>query len=198
MSCFSIRASCALLIGLEYILFDVVVCCLSIAQHASVWEQELLICPAGSALQSDRAEVQVEVECNLIKRSLILSSWTCWSLGIYWRNWPLPDCYARSCWFFRLRCSDLTKANPDDQVVVDGVPIGGRTGPSIEFIVAGCLMTAWNVFDESLRPRWNSKSVIVVRRSSYSWVVCSRSLPSTAMNDSVLDSNWMPVRNFSS
>jgi hypothetical protein len=77
MSCCSIQASRALLIELEYILFDVVVCCLSIAQRAPVWEHELLICPVGLALQSDRAEVQVEVECDLIKRSLILSSWTC-------------------------------------------------------------------------------------------------------------------------
>jgi hypothetical protein len=32
------------------------------------------ICPAGSALWSDRAEVQTEVECDLMKRSRILSS----------------------------------------------------------------------------------------------------------------------------
>jgi hypothetical protein len=34
------------------------------------------------------------------------------------------------------------RANPDDRVVVDGVPIGGRAGPSIEFVVAGCLTAA--------------------------------------------------------
>jgi hypothetical protein len=33
-----------------------------------------LICPAGSTLQSDRAKVQAEVECDLMKRSHILLS----------------------------------------------------------------------------------------------------------------------------
>jgi hypothetical protein len=30
----------------------------------------------------------------------------------------------------------------DDQVVIDGVPIGGHVGPSIGFVIAGCLTTA--------------------------------------------------------
>jgi hypothetical protein len=34
------------------------------------------------------------------------------------------------------------RANPDDQVVIDGVPIDGRAGPSIGFIVAACLTAA--------------------------------------------------------
>jgi hypothetical protein len=34
------------------------------------------------------------------------------------------------------------RANPDDRVVIDGVLIGDRAGPSIEFVVADCLMTA--------------------------------------------------------
>jgi hypothetical protein len=29
------------------------------------------------------------------------------------------------------------RANPDDQVVIDEVPIGGRVGPSIGSVVAG-------------------------------------------------------------
>jgi hypothetical protein len=32
------------------------------------------ICPTGSALRLNRAEVQAEVECDLMKRSHILSS----------------------------------------------------------------------------------------------------------------------------
>jgi hypothetical protein len=32
------------------------------------------ICPAGSATRSNRAEVRVEVECDLMKRSGTLSS----------------------------------------------------------------------------------------------------------------------------
>jgi hypothetical protein len=34
------------------------------------------ICLIGSAMRSDRAKVQAEVECDLMKRSHILSSWT--------------------------------------------------------------------------------------------------------------------------
>jgi Fe-S-cluster-containing hydrogenase component 2 len=33
-----------------------------------------LMCPAGSALRSDRAEVRAEVKCDLMKRSHILLS----------------------------------------------------------------------------------------------------------------------------
>jgi hypothetical protein len=58
------------------------------------------------------------------------------------------------------------RANPDNQVVVDGVPIGGRAGPSIKFVIAGCLTAALNVIAEFLRPRWNLKPMIIVRRSS--------------------------------
>jgi hypothetical protein len=36
----------------------------------------------------------------------------------------------------------LLRANPDDRVVVDGVLISGRAGPSIRFFVAGGLTTA--------------------------------------------------------
>jgi hypothetical protein len=34
------------------------------------------------------------------------------------------------------------RANPEDRVVVDGVPIDGRVRPSIESVIAGCLATA--------------------------------------------------------
>jgi hypothetical protein len=34
------------------------------------------ICLVGSAMQSDRAKVQAELECDLMKRSHILSLWT--------------------------------------------------------------------------------------------------------------------------
>jgi hypothetical protein len=45
------------------------------------------------------------------------------------------------------------RANLDDWVVVDGVPIGSRAGPSIRFIVASYLTTVGNVVTEFLRPR---------------------------------------------
>jgi hypothetical protein len=34
------------------------------------------------------------------------------------------------------------RANPNDRVVIDEVPIGGRVGPSIGSVVAGCLTAA--------------------------------------------------------
>jgi hypothetical protein len=34
------------------------------------------------------------------------------------------------------------RANPDDRVVVDEVPIGGCVGPTIESVIAGCLTAA--------------------------------------------------------
>jgi hypothetical protein len=67
------------------------------------------------------------------------------------------------------------RANPEDRVVVDGVSISGRVGPSIGSVVAGCLTTAWNVIAEFLRLRGNSKPIIVVRRAFCSWAGCSRS-----------------------
>jgi hypothetical protein len=30
------------------------------------------------------------------------------------------------------------KANPDDRVVIDEIPIGGRVKPSIESAISGC------------------------------------------------------------
>jgi hypothetical protein len=33
------------------------------------------------------------------------------------------------------------RANPDDRVVVDEVPIGGRVEPSIGYVITGCLTT---------------------------------------------------------
>jgi hypothetical protein len=43
-------------------------------------------------------------------------------------------------WGFAVQIS--LKANPDDRVLVDGIPIGGRAGPSIRFVVVDCLTTA--------------------------------------------------------
>jgi hypothetical protein len=34
------------------------------------------------------------------------------------------------------------RANPDDQVVIDGVLVVGRAGLSIGFVIVGCLTTA--------------------------------------------------------
>jgi hypothetical protein len=57
-------------------------------------------------------------------------------------------------------------ANTDGRVVINGVPIGARAGLSIRFVVACCLTIASNVVSEFLRPRWNSKLMVIVRRSS--------------------------------
>jgi hypothetical protein len=34
------------------------------------------------------------------------------------------------------------RANPDDRVVIDEVPIGGRVRPSVGSVIAGCLTVA--------------------------------------------------------
>jgi hypothetical protein len=34
------------------------------------------------------------------------------------------------------------RANPKDRAVIDGVPIGGRAGLLIEFVIVGCLTAA--------------------------------------------------------
>jgi hypothetical protein len=43
------------------------------------------------------------------------------------------------------------RANPDDRIVIDEVPIGGRIGPSIKFFVAsfsdGCLKRGHRVLE---------------------------------------------------
>jgi hypothetical protein len=66
------------------------------------------------------------------------------------------------------------RANLNDQVVIDEVPIGGRVGPSIGSIVAGCLTATWNMVAEFWMLRGNSKPIVVVRLASYSCVGCSR------------------------
>jgi hypothetical protein len=73
------------------------------------------------------------------------------------------------------------RANPEDWVVVDGVPIGGHVGPSISSVVAGWLTVAWNVVAEFLRLRGNSKPIIIVHHTSYSWAECSRSSSCTTL-----------------
>jgi hypothetical protein len=57
-------------------------------------------------------------------------------------------------------------ANTDGRVVINGVPIGAHAGLSIIFVVASCLTIASNVVSEFLRPRWNSKLMVIMRRSS--------------------------------
>jgi hypothetical protein len=73
------------------------------------------------------------------------------------------------------------RANPDDQVVVDEVPIGGRVGPSIRFFVAsfsnGCLKHCRRVLDSGAQDHRRAPlflllsrvlKIIIMRRSSYS------------------------------
>jgi hypothetical protein len=73
------------------------------------------------------------------------------------------------------------RANPDDQIVVNEEPISGRVGPSIGSVVAGCLTAGWYVVAEFLRLWGNLKPIIVVRRASCSWAVCSRSSSCTTL-----------------
>jgi hypothetical protein len=74
------------------------------------------------------------------------------------------------------------RANPDDRVVVDEVPIGGRVGPSIRFFIAcfsdGCLKRGRRVHESGAQDcrraplflllSWVLK-IIVVRRYFYSY-----------------------------
>jgi hypothetical protein len=73
------------------------------------------------------------------------------------------------------------RANPDDQVVVDEVPIGGRVGPSIRFFIIsfsdGRLKRGRRVLESGAQDRrraplflllsWVLK-IVVVHHSSYS------------------------------
>jgi hypothetical protein len=89
------------------------------------------------------------------------------------------------------------RANPDDRVIINEVLIGSHARPSIGFVIAGCLTIALNVVAEFLRPRWNSKSMVIMRHSYCFWAGCSRSSASSTMNDIVLNRNRKFIRNFS-
>jgi hypothetical protein len=192
MSYCPIRASRGLLIGLEYILSEVVVRCLSIAQCAPVLEREPWFVP------------------QVRPYDLIVLRWS----ATWWRGAAYYHCKPVDHWVlvggidrFLIAASDHVdslgfvvrislRANPNDWVVVDGVLIYGRAGPSIGFVVAVCPTAAWNVVAELLRPRGNSKSIVVVRRSSCFWVGCSRLSSSLVVNNSVSNRNYVPVENF--
>jgi hypothetical protein len=129
----------------------------------------------------------------------------CWILarGIDCFLIATPDHVDSSCFIVWISL----RANLDDRIVIDGVSIVGHPRLSIGFVVASRLTAAWKVVAEFLRPRGNSKSIVVVRRSSSSWVGCSRSSScswagcsrsssSSAVNDSVPNRNHTSVRNF--
>jgi hypothetical protein len=72
------------------------------------------------------------------------------------------------------------RANPDDRVVVDEVPIGGHVGPSIRFFIAsfydGRLKRGRRVFESDAQDRRRAPlflllsrvlKIIVVHNSSY-------------------------------
>jgi hypothetical protein len=195
MSCCTIQASRALLIGHEYVISEVVVHCLSIAQRAPIleWEPRFipLVRPCG----------------RTVLKSKMRWSVTWWREATFYRcrpvdRWVLTGGiepfliatlnHANSLGFI-VRISP--RANPKDWVVIDGVPIGSRNGLSIRFIIAGYLMTAWNVVTKFLRPRWNLKLIVIMHRSSCSWVGCSRLSSSPATNGSVLNMNYVPAEN---
>jgi hypothetical protein len=73
------------------------------------------------------------------------------------------------------------RANLNDRVVVDEVPIGGRVRPSIGSIIAGSLTSAQNMIAEFLRLWGNSKPIIVMRHAYCSWARCSRSSSCTTL-----------------
>jgi hypothetical protein len=156
MSCCSVRASCALLIGLEYILSEVVVRCLSVAQHVQIWEWEPQsvpqVHPYGRTLLKSELKwsatwwrLAIFCHCGPVDRWVLSGGIACFSIA-------MPD--HADFLSFVVRIS--LRANLNDRVVIDGVLIGGRIGPSIRYVVAGCLIAAWNVVAKFLRRRGNS------------------------------------------
>jgi hypothetical protein len=77
------------------------------------------------------------------------------------------------------------RVNPDDRVVIDEVPIGGRVGPSIRFFVAsfsdGRLKRGHRVLESGSQGRRRAPlflllsqvlKIVVMRHSSYSDCRC--------------------------
>jgi hypothetical protein len=132
MSCCPVRACRALLIEHKYVLFEATVCCLSIAQCALILKREprfvLYARPCGRTVLKFRLRWSAT---GGIDRWVLAG-------GIDLFPIVAPD-HADSLGFV-VRIS--LRANPDDRVVIDGVPIGGRARPLIGFIVAGCLTVA--------------------------------------------------------
>jgi hypothetical protein len=114
---------------------------------------------------------------------------TTWWRGVRFYHRRSIDCWvlARGVDRFSIAYSSgfiiriSVRANPDDWVVIDEVPIDGHVRPSIGSVVPGCLIAAWNVVAEFLRFWGNSKPIVVVRRAFCSWVMCSRSLSCTTL-----------------
>jgi hypothetical protein len=86
------------------------------------------------------------------------------------------------------------RANPDDRIVVDEVPIDGRVGPSIRFFIAsfsyGRLKRGHRVLESGAQDRHRAPlflllsrvlKIVVTHHSSYCWVGCSRSSSCTAL-----------------
>jgi hypothetical protein len=192
-----IQACRALLIGYGYVLFEAVVCCLLITQHTPVLEWERWFVP--QARPYGRTVLKFGLRCS--------ATW--WRGAVFYHR-RLADhgVFAEGIDCCPIATSDHAnssdfvawislRVNPDDRVVIDGVLISGRAGPLIGFVVADCLTTAWNVVAKFLRPWWNSKPMVVVRRSSYSWAGRSRTLSFFTVNGSIPNRNHMSVRNFS-
>jgi hypothetical protein len=180
------RASHALLIGLEYILSEVVVCCLSIAQRAPVWERESRSVPQVRPYGRTVMKSGLRWSATWLKEAAFCYRWPIghWVLAAGIDRFPItmPD-HADSSGFV-VRISP--RGNPDERVVVDGVPISGHTGPLIGSVTTGCLITVWNVIAEFLRRRGNSKPIVIMGHSSCSWVERSRSSYSSIMNDNII------------
>jgi hypothetical protein len=196
MSCCPIRACRDLLVGHEYVLFEAVVRWL-ITQRTPVLKREPWFVPHARPYGQT-----------------VLKSELRWSVT-WWRGVAFYYCRPADRWVLAGgidRCPIATpdhadslgfvawislRANTDDRIVINGVPISGRVRPSIEFVVAGCLTTAWNMVTEFLRYLWNSKLIVVMRRSSCSWAGRSRLSSFSTVNGSIPNSNRMSIRNFS-
>jgi hypothetical protein len=129
MSCCPVRSSRVLLIGPGCILFEVVVRCLSITPCAPVLEQEPRFVP--QAQPCGRIMLKFGLRWSAtegIDRCVL-------ARGI--DHFPITTSDHADSSGFVVRIS--LRANLNDRVVVDGVPIDGRIGPSIGFVVPDCL-----------------------------------------------------------
>jgi hypothetical protein len=140
--------------------------CLLITQHTSVLEREPWFVP------------QVHPYGRTVLKSRLKWSMAWWKRAKFYHrrsvdHWILAGgidhfLIAYSSGFI-VRIS--VRANPDDRVVNDEVPISGPVGPSIGSVIAGCLTAVWNVVDEFLS---RVLKIVVVHHSSYCWAGCSR------------------------
>jgi hypothetical protein len=154
MSCCPVRANRALLIGPKYILSEVVARYLSIAQCAPFLEPEprfgLQVRPYGRTMLQYGLRWSVtwwgwSVFCHrrVVDRYVLAGGIDRWVHARGIDRFPIATSYVADLSTFIVQIS--LRANSDNRVVIDGVPMSGHAGPLIKCLVSSCLTVAWNV-----------------------------------------------------